>query len=454
VAGQSHLWRFHLAKAGTTDEAKTKLRQELLQLAASSKEIATLAAIYGAYNDLLSDKEAAKTIQEKIVSIDPTWYPERGLRLATTEFADNGPYPVVYAGRQLAIYNQLRTIDYDLPAQEQITRLEQLLLLNPNAQMKHKLYNRFFGAAERAADDASIVKFGEVLLTFDAKNASTLSIIAQALANQKKDLVKALDYVRRADELTKEFHAVKNIQGIAGNKFFEDYYSEKEQAERYQMNRAQILESYGWVLFQSGKNAQAESMLRESIKLDRNERKLSRLSKVLRTLNRIEESEKIAEEAKNEYTASLKRRFTNVPSKDFELSTIEGRRVRLSELKGKVVMVNFWATWCQPCIKEMPLFVKTYEKYKDRGFEILAISVDDLEDRPKITSLASRLNINFPILYDEGIAKLYEAKSFPTTVFIGKDGNIRYQNFGLIMETAERDLGIIIEELLKDKQGV
>jgi thiol-disulfide isomerase/thioredoxin len=193
--------------------------------------------------------------------------------------------------------------------------------------------------------------------------------------------------------------------------------------------------------------------LRESIKLDRNERKLSRLSKVLRTLNRIEESEKVAEEAKNEYTESLKRRFTNLPSKDFELSTIEGRKVKLSDLKGKVVMVNFWATWCQPCIKEMPLFVKTYEKYKDRGFEILAISVDDLEDRPKITSLASRLNINFPVLYDEGIAKLYQAKSFPTTVFIGKDGNIRYQNFGLIMETAERDLSIIIEELLKDKQG-
>jgi hypothetical protein len=100
--------------------------------------------------------------------------------------------------------------------------------------------------------------------------------------------VKALDYVRRADELTKELHVVKDIQGIAGNKFFDDYYSEKEQAERYQMNRAQILESYGWVLFQSGKNAEAESKLRESIELDRNERKLSRLSKVLRTLNRIE----------------------------------------------------------------------------------------------------------------------------------------------------------------------
>lgn len=450
LAGQSHIWRFQLAKAGTTDEAKAKLRQELSQLAASSKDVATLAAIYGAYNDLLADKETAKAIEEKLIRIDPAWYPERGLRMGTMEFAGNGPYHVVYAGRQLAIYNKLRTIDYDLPAEEQIARLEQLLLLNPNAQMKQKLYKRFFGAAERAADDASIVKFGEVLLTFDAKDASTLSIVAQALANQKKELVKALDYVRRADELTKEFHAVKDIQGISGNKFFEDYYSEKEQEQRHKANRAQILESYGWILFQSGRYAEAEPKFRAAIELHRNERKLSRLSKVLRALSRIEESEKVAEEAKNEYTESLKRRFKNLPSKDFELSTIEGRKVKLSDLKGKVVMVNFWATWCQPCIKEMPLFVKIYERYKDRGFEILAISVDELEDRPKIISFVDRLKINFPILYDEGIAKLYEAKSFPTTVFIGKQGNIRYQNFGLVMETAERDLGIIIEELMKD----
>jgi hypothetical protein len=188
VAGQSHLWRFHLAKAGTTDEAKAKLRQELSAACSLVQGCVTLAAIHGAYNDLLVDKEAAKTIQEKIIRIDQTWYPERGLRLATIEFADNGPYHVVYAGRQLAIYNKLRTIDYNLPAEEQIARLEQLLLLNPNAQMKQKLYKRFFGAAERAAVDDSIVKFGEVLLTFDAKDASTLSIIAQALANQRKIL--------------------------------------------------------------------------------------------------------------------------------------------------------------------------------------------------------------------------------------------------------------------------
>jgi thiol-disulfide isomerase/thioredoxin len=337
-----------------------------------------------------------------------------------------------------------------VPAEEQMSRLEELLRLNPDDRMKQKIYNRFFGAAERSADDASIVKFGEVLLAFDPKDASTLSIVAQALANQKKDLGKALDYARRAEELTGEFRPVKNVQGIAGDKFFEEYYSEKEQAQRYKENRAQILESYGWVLFQSGKYAESETKLRRSIELHRNERKLSRLSKTLRALNRIEESEKVAEEAENEYAASLKRQFTNVPAKDFELSTIDGRRVKLSDLKGKVVMVNFWATWCKPCIKEMPLFVKTYEKYKNRGFEILAVSVDEIEDRPKVTSLANRFKINFPILYDEGIAKLYGAKAFPTTIFIGKQGNVRYQNFGLIMETAERDLGIIIEELIND----
>lgn len=317
--------------------------------------------------------------------------------------------------------------------------------------MKRKIYARFFGAAERAGDDPSIVKFGEVLLTYDPKDAPTLTLVALALANQKKDLEKALGYARLADKLTKEFRPVKDVPGVAGNKFLEEYFSEKEQAQRHKLNRALTLDAYGWVLFQLGRHAEAEPKLREAVELGRTEKKLSHLSDVLRALNRIEESERFALEAKNEYAAGIKRRFTNQPSKDFELSTIDGRKVKLSDLKGKVVMVNFWATWCQPCIKEMPTFIKTYEKYKAQGFEILAISVDEIEDRPKVTSFVTRLKINFPVLYDEGVAKLYEAKSFPTTLFIGKAGNIRYQNFHLRLETAERDLGIVIEELLKDQ---
>ena len=113
-------------------------------------------------------------------------------------------------------------------------------------------------------------------------------------------------------------------------------------------------------------------------------------------------------------------------------------------------MVNFWATWCKPCIQEMPMFVKIYEKYKERGFEILAITVDAVEDRPKVVSFARERKINFPILYDENVAALYGARSFPTTLFISKQGTVRYQNSGFDVQNGERDLDIVIEELMKD----
>ena len=113
-------------------------------------------------------------------------------------------------------------------------------------------------------------------------------------------------------------------------------------------------------------------------------------------------------------------------------------------------MVNFWATWCKPCLKEMPLFVKVYDTYKKQGFEILAVTVDEVEDRPNVVAFAGANKINFPILYDEGVAKLYGVNSYPTTFFINKQGNIRYQNSGLDLKNAERELEIVIEELLKE----
>src|SRR5260370_36099384 len=101
------------------------------------------------------------------------------------------------------------------------------------------------------------------------------------------------------------------------------------------------------------------------------------------------EAERVRLEAQNEWIESIKRQFTNGgPAKDFQLESLDGSKIRLSDLKGKVVMLNFWATWCAPCISEMPLFVRMYEKYRAQGFEILAVSVDDKVDRYKVAPFA------------------------------------------------------------------
>ena len=450
TAAMSNLWRLRLKKAETSEEAKAKLRAELSQLVQSSNDVAALAAARSAYQNLLKDKEAATRVEEKIKRIDVDWYPERGTILTSTAYGNSGPSQFTYAGRQLSIYNKLREIGYDLEAQEQMIRLEQLLALNPNSRLKENIYDRLLNSALIAKNDAAAVGYGEKLLTLDSQNSSVLVTVAMALANQKRELEKALGYARRAEELTREFRPVKDIPGMKGNRLLENFYSEAAQEKKYKSQRARALDAYGWLLFQTGKFAESEAKLREAIQLGRSEDKLAHLSHVLRALNRIEEADRFAEEAKNEYTAALLSHFKNDPIKDFELATIDGRKIKLSDLKGKVVMVNFWATWCKPCIAEMPLFVKAYDKYKERGFEILAITVDALKDRPKVVSFAQERKINFPILYDESVAALYGVHSYPTSLFIGKQGTIRYQNSGLDIQNAERDLGIVIEELLKD----
>ena len=450
TAATSNLWRFRLKKAGTTEEAKAELRAELSQITQTSNDVAALLAARSAYLNLLKDKEAAAVTEEKIKRLNAFWHPERDTVSSSTAYTESGPVSSIYAGRQLSIFNKLRAVEYDLEAKEQTIQLEKLLVLNPNFTLKKNIYQRLFNAALMDKKDDAALVYGERLLALDSQDASVLLTIASILARQKRELGTALDYARRAEELAREFRPVKDVPGMKGSPLLENFYSEAGQQKNYKARRARALNTYGWVLFRVGKSAEAEIKMRESIALNRSESNLSNLSEILRAQNRTEEADRFASEAKNEYRAGIQREFKNEPVKDFELSTIDGRKVKLSDLKGKVVMLNFWATWCKPCIQEMPLFAKIYEKYKERGFEILAITVDAMEDRPKVVSFAKEQKLNFPVLYDESVAALYGVRSYPTTFFIGKQGTVRYQNTGFSLQTADRDLEIVIEELMKE----
>jgi peroxiredoxin len=448
ASGQSNLWRLRYNKAKGSEEAKAALRRELSQVAATSNDIALLAAARSAYTSLLKDKDAAQSVEQKIKRLDPTWYPERGTIQVMMVLDVTGPRSDFYAGRQIAILNKMPAFDAD--SQEQITQLEYLLTLNPNAKLKKTIYHRLINLAVQTKNHKEAVKYGDALLKVAPEDSSILSLAASLLADQKLELDKALGYARRAEELSREFQPVKDLSLVAGKKGLEEYYAPEKQKERHNALRARVLDAYGWVLFRMGKANEAETKIREAVELNRSEKNLSHLSEVLRSLYRIEEADRFALEAKNEYVAGIRRKFKNEPSKDFELSTLDNRRVKLSDLKDKIVMVNFWATWCKPCVQEMPVFINIYNKYKNQGFEILAITVDDTESRPLVAKFAKQHNLNFPVLYDEGVAKLYNVHAYPTTFFIDRKGNIRYQSLGFNIENAERDLEIIIEELMKD----
>ena len=108
----------------------------------------------------------------------------------------------------------------------------------------------------------------------------------------------------------------------------------------------------------------------------------------------------------------------------FALPDLAGRTVSLGEQRGKVVLVNFWATWCAPCEAEMPAMQNLYRQLAGKGFTLLAVSVD--EEAEKVAPFRDRLQLDFPILLDptQEVAGLYQTYRFPESFLVDRDGVI------------------------------
>ncbi|MEK8032194.1 redoxin family protein [Ideonella sp. DXS29W] len=137
------------------------------------------------------------------------------------------------------------------------------------------------------------------------------------------------------------------------------------------------------------------------------------------------------------------------PAPDFTLKTLEGPNLRLQEQRGKVVLLNFWATWCGPCREEMPQLNKLFEKYRPLGFTLLGVNID--EDPRNAANVATQLGVKFPVLLDtdKRISKLYQLSTMPSTVMIDRDGRVRYVNRGYKSGT-ELEYDQQIRALLKE----
>jgi peroxiredoxin len=118
------------------------------------------------------------------------------------------------------------------------------------------------------------------------------------------------------------------------------------------------------------------------------------------------------------------------PAPDFTLRSVNGPNLRLNEQRGRVVMVNFWATWCGPCRQEMPHLNKLHDKYRDAGFVLLGVNIDD--NVRAATDLAAKLGLRFPVLLDtdKSVSRLYDLGSMPATVLIDREGRVRYLHRG------------------------
>lgn len=136
---------------------------------------------------------------------------------------------------------------------------------------------------------------------------------------------------------------------------------------------------------------------------------------------------------------------TKIKAEDFELNTLTGETLSLSEFKGKKVVINFFATWCPPCKAEMPHIQSFYEKHQNEDIAVIAVNVTNIDRGEKaIQQFANDYGLTFPILLDNKgeVSSIYQATTIPTTYIIDRDGYVFQKIIGPVSED-------MLENLLK-----
>ncbi len=150
-------------------------------------------------------------------------------------------------------------------------------------------------------------------------------------------------------------------------------------------------------------------------------------------------------------TSSLAGDVQGVQAPDFELVSLDGQKVKLSDFRGKAVVLNFWATWCAPCKTEMPWFVDLQKEYARDGLTILGVAMDD-SDPQKIAQFASEMGVNYPVLLGtNNVSEAYgDVEYLPTTFYINRQGKIVGKVAGL---TGKADIEIDAKKALDSDGG-
>lgn len=136
-------------------------------------------------------------------------------------------------------------------------------------------------------------------------------------------------------------------------------------------------------------------------------------------------------------------------AQNFTLKSNNGKNIKLSELRGQVVMLNFWASWCGTCIKQLPALNKFHQQYKDKGFTVLAINI---EEKPKkAVRIAQKQKLKMPVLFDtfNHVSRYYSVSSIPVSILIDRDGNIRH-SLNATKISRQKKAKLLIEDLLNE----
>jgi len=442
-----HQWRLRLVKQQQSKESKDALADELSQLERSG-DVDILRAIRLAYLNLLHDRRRAQLIETRILALDPSWTAYRGSpHRMMTRNQSQVPRHVVLVNREILLREQAYEIAHatDISHDGRIIRLQELLRRQPSAALRRIIYEYIFQLAVRSTNAKEGRKYGLGLQAMDPDDSALLSQMALVLADKRSHLSEALSFARKAERLTAVFRPARRPPNTS-QAWLDFLFPEEKQREQYERNRALALDALGWTLTQMQKPGLAERWLRQAIEIEPTESRLLHLATALKRLGRHDEAALFENESISFLADRLRKKFSNEVVDDLGVTPINGRSFKLSELKGKVVLINFWATWCAPCLQEMPFLKKLHEKYKQEGLQILAVSIDD--DLHKVLSFTRENGLTFFVAHAPNLARQLKAHAIPASLFFDKHGHLRYRQSGF-SEGDEREIEVVITELLK-----
>jgi thiol-disulfide isomerase/thioredoxin len=460
VAAVTMLWGLEM-RSNPGDETKAKIAKELDEVYAIQKENSDNAAALIGWYARLGKKETADSLQRMWCIKEPRGKVAEGMKLN-------------------AVYSEK-----DAPKRAEM--LEQYLKDFPQKPDARENYEN------------TLIYFQLSAKNFD-KAAALLAVQPNPSSNNYNSLAWAIiEKGERGPELEKAVAWAK--QGIdllkAGKERKPSFMSDTQWKKSQMLNLGMITDTYAFGLFKLGKTKEAEDAYAEAVKLtegkqdDINERYVDAIvanggnKKVLKVCEDFVRkgmmSDKLLETYKTAYIASkgsekgfdelvkkvktvardetkkkIMKERVNKPAVEFALKDIQGNLVKLSDLRGKVVVVDFWATWCGPCKASFPYLQKVYDKYKENTkVAILALNTWENESGAKQEELVKKFmaenKYTFPVLYDEGFVEKYGVEGIPTKFIIDKKGNIQFRTIGFDGPKMVDEMILQIDILLSDE---
>ena len=305
---------------------------------------------------------------------------------------------------------------------------------------------------------------GLTLLGRDAVSETVLNYIASSLIDQGVYLDIALELAKKAIDITENYDSDA----------VPDEYSKAAYHQRMMWKLSGYMDTYGRALLRLERYDEAESAFEDAIQLEpENIDALIHLAQTQMIAGKpesafsnaaqaslyggsavadslaksafeeLKKDEKLFELVFDKTVDDLRREHfqteienqLNVPAPDFTLKDLDGNDVSLEDFLGQIVFIDFWAAWCPPCKKELPILQETFDNYSSEGVVFLAISTD--KDTSKVKPFINENNYKFTVLFDNGMKKAYDVAGIPTVFIVDQEGIIRYEHVGYRPDVGE-----------------